>query len=215
MRKYLLIIATILLSFFLTSCVDYVQSVSYKNGKYQMYCKVTLSKLLFAMMNEDPEKIFDGFDDQALGDLPENVVVKPVNTELEVGAEFSFNIDPYTADESEKSCLPTVLGKQVLRSVHHWAKQVNRGFRLLLIQRRRRSVCKGDSVFRQMPCRVLIGKNIMPSIETAYFEGKGNQNYSIPVFDYGDDYCLEIPFIALCEEGMYRTDRIVLIKGAK
>ena len=57
-----------------------------------------------------------------------------------------------------------------------------------------------------------IGKNILKNIETAYFEGKGNQNYSIPVFDYGDDYCLEIPVIILLQKGMYRTDRVVVIR---
>ena len=64
-------------------------------------------------------------------------------------------------------------------------------------------------------CRILIGKNVIPSIENAYLEGKGKQNYSIPVFDYGEQYCLEIPFIAMCETGMYRTDRIIVIKGKK
>ena len=54
--------------------------------------------------------------------------------------------------------------------------------------------------------------DVLPSIETAYFEGKGSQNYSIPIFDYGDNFCLEIPFIILTQEGMYRTDRIVVIK---
>ncbi|MBR5096862.1 MAG: hypothetical protein IK094_07145 [Treponema sp.] len=212
MRKYILIIATVLLSFCLASCVDYVQSVSYKNGKYQMYCKVTLAKMLFAMVNEDPEKIFNGFDDQTLGDLPKSVVVKPVNTELEVGAEFSFNIDQHTANESEKACLPTVQGNKCYvpfiigqnKSIADSASSNND-----------ESEAFAKAILSSAKCRVLIGKNIMPSIETAYFEGKGNQNYSIPVFDYGEDFCLEIPFIALCEEGMYRTDRIVVIKGAK
>lgn len=212
MKKYILIIATVLLSFCLTSCVDYIQAVSFKNGKYQMYCKVTLSKLLFAMMNEDPEKIFDGFDDQALGDLPENVVVKPVNTELEVGAEFSFNIDPHTADESEKSCLHTVQGSKCF--IPFFIGQ-NKSIADSASSNNDEGEAFAKAIMSSDKCRVLIGKNIMPLIETAYFEGKGNQNYSIPVFDYGDDYCLEIPFIALCEEGMYRTDRIAVIKGGK
>lgn len=61
-------------------------------------------------------------------------------------------------------------------------------------------------------CHILISKGVIPFIETAYFEGKGNQNYSIPVFDYGDDNCLEIPFIVLSQKGMYRTDRVVVIR---
>ena len=61
-------------------------------------------------------------------------------------------------------------------------------------------------------CRILLSKNLIPEIETAYFEGKGGQNFSIPVFDYGEANCLEIPFIILTQEGMYRTDRVVIIK---
>lgn len=69
-----------------------------------------------------------------------------------------------------------------------------------------------EAIMSSAKCRILISKAVIPSIETAYFEGKGNQNYSIPVFDYGDALCLEIPFIVLSKEGMYRTDRIVVIK---
>ena len=67
-----------------------------------MYYKVTLSKLLFAMMDEDPEEIFRDFDEEALGEVPENASINPVNTELEVGAEFKFSIDPKTTDDTEK-----------------------------------------------------------------------------------------------------------------
>ena len=76
-----------------------MQSITYKDGKYQMYYKVTLSKVLFALGDEDPEEIFESFDEDTLEDLPENVDVKPVNTDLEVGAEFSLSIDPKTTDE--------------------------------------------------------------------------------------------------------------------
>ena len=79
MPKSIRIFLLVLLPVLFTSCVDYVQSVSYKNGKYQMYYKVTLSKVLFAMAEEDPEQIFNGFDKEALGDLPENVSVRRVN----------------------------------------------------------------------------------------------------------------------------------------
>lgn len=46
----------------------------------------------------------------------------------------------------------------------------------------------------------------------AYFEGRGGQNYSVAVFDYGESFCMEIPFIVLFETGMYKFDRIVVIR---
>ena len=59
----------------------------------------------------------------------------------------------------------------------------------------------------------MVGKNIIPAIEAAYFEGTGGQNCPVPVFDYGETWCMEIPFIVLFEDSMYRLDRIVVIRG--
>lgn len=211
MKKKTAFAFLIIVCLLFTSCVDYVQSISYKNGNYQMYYKVTLSKLLFAMMDEDPEEIFKDFDEEAFGEVPENASVNPVNTDLEVGAEFKFSIDPKTTDDTEKAFLPTISGTKcyipfLLGENESIADSIDsdtdndygEGF--------------AEAIMSSAKCRILINKGVIPSIETAYFEGKGNQNYSIPIFDYGDSNCLEIPFIILSQKGMYRTDRVVVIK---
>ena len=208
MKRIINIISLLLICLAFTSCVDYVQSVTFKNGKYHMYYKVTLSKLIFAMGDEDPEEIFKDFDEDEIGELPPNVNIKPVNTDLEVGAEFTFDIEPKTTDETEKSFLPTVAGKKCFIP-----------FLLGQNDSISDSVASGSegeefaaAIMSSAKCRILISKNLISEIETAYFEGKGGQNFSIPVFDYGDANCLEIPFIVLSQKGMYRTDRVVLIK---
>ena len=211
MKKLLRLLVLILFCVVFTSCVDYVQSISYKNGKYQMYYKVTLSKLLFAMMDEDPEEIFQNFDEEALGEVPENASVNPVNTDLEVGAEFKFNIDPKTTDEIEKTFLPTIAGTKcyipfLLGENESIADSIGSD------TDNDYGEAFAEAIMSSAKCRILISKGVIPSIETAYFEGKGNQNYSIPVFDYGDSNCLEIPFIILSQKGMYRTDRVVVIR---
>lgn len=211
MRKIVRIISLLLICMCFTSCVDYVQSISYKNGKYQMYYKVTLSKLLFAMMDEDPEEIFRDFDEEALGEVPENASVNPVNTDLEVGAEFKFSIDPKTTDDTEKTFLPTISGTKcyipfLLGENESIADSIGSD------TDNDYGEAFAEAIMSSAKCRILISKGVIPSIETAYFEGKGNQNYSIPVFDYGDSNCLEIPFIILSQKGMYRTDRVVVIK---
>lgn len=92
MRKIVSLISVLLICLAFTSCVDYVQSVTFKNGKYHMYYKVTLSKLLFAMVDEDPEEIFKDFDEDKIGELPPNTSIKPVNTELEYMEISAFKI---------------------------------------------------------------------------------------------------------------------------
>lgn len=210
MKNLIRLFTLIILSFYFTSCVDYIQSISYSNGKYKMYYKVTLSKVILALTDEDPEEIFKDFDEEAFEEMPENASVTPVNTDLEVGAEFRFSIDPKTTDETEKFFLPKISGnkcfihfllgdnKSISDSVNSDSDDYGEAF--------------AEAIMSSAKFRVLISKGVLPSIETAYFEGKGNQNYSIPVFDYGNEFCLEIPFIVLCKEGMYRTDRIVVIK---
>ena len=209
MKKFSFIFV-ILVSLLFTSCIDYVQTVTYKDGKYQLYYKVTLSKVIFAMVDEDPESIFDEFDEEALSELPENVVVHPVNTDLEVGAEFTMTIDPRTTDETEKEFLPTVAGKKCFipflfgndDSISNSLKSSEDS--------------EGEAIASAMlssaKCRIMISKKVIPEIETAYFEGRGGQNYSVALFDYGESWCAEIPLIMITEDTKYKSDKLIVIK---
>ena len=69
-----------------------------------------------------------------------------------------------------------------------------------------------EAILSSVKCRVMVSKKIISSINNAYFEGCGGQNYSVAVFDYGESFCMEIPFIVLFEAGMYKFDRIVVIR---
>lgn len=209
MKNIIKLVSVLLICLFFTSCVDYVQSISYSNGKYKMYYKVTLSKVLFAMVDEDPEELFEDFDEEALTELPENVDVKLVNTDLEVGAEFTVLIDPHTTNDDEKLLLPKIAGNKCFIP---FLLGDNKSISDSVKSKDSEDEAFTEAFLSSSKCRVLISKNVLPSIETAYFEGKGSQSYSIPIFDYGDNYCLEIPFIILTQEGMYRTDRIVVLR---
>lgn len=211
LRKLLRLLPLLLIPLLFTSCIDYVQSITYKDGKYQMYYKVTLSKVLFALGDEDPEEIFESFDEDTLKDLPENVDVKPVNTDLEVGAEFSLSIDPKTTDEIEKSFLPTVAGNKCFIPFLLGDKDSSIADAMKSDDNEAQGIA--EAIMSSAKCRVMISKKVIPSIEIAYFEGRGSQNYSIPLFDYGESYCLEIPFIVLFESGMYKFDKIVILKS--
>ena len=112
MKRITNVIVLFVFCLLFTSCIDYVQTVSYKDGEYKLYYKVTLSKMLFEMADEEPEEVFDVFNDDTLKDLPENIKIQRVNTDLEVGGEFFLNIKPKTTDETEKALLPTVAGKK-------------------------------------------------------------------------------------------------------
>ena len=210
MKKNLCLLLLLLIPLLFTSCIDYVQSITYKDGKYQIYYKITLSKLLFAMADDDPEEIFEYFDEESLEDFPENVDVKPVNTDLEVGAEFLLLIDPKTTDETEKSFLPKLAGQKCYISFLFGREDFS--FADFMKSDDSESQAISEAILSSAKCRVMVSKKIISSINNAYFEGRGGQNYSVAVFDYGESFCMEIPFIVLFESGMYKFDRIVVIR---
>ena len=210
MKKIPCLLLLLLISMLFTSCIDYVQSVTYKDGKYQIYYKITLSKVLFAIADENPEEVFEYFDDESLDDLPENVYAKPVNTDLEVGAEFSLSIDPKTTDETEKSFLPKVAGQKCYIPFLLGGKDFSFGDFMKSDDSESQAI--SEAILSSAKCRVMVSKKIISSINNAYFEGHGGQNYSVAVFDYGESFCIEIPFIVLFETGMYKFDRIVVIR---
>lgn len=210
MKNKIKLLFLIAVSFVFMSCVDYVQTITYKNGSYQLYYKITLSKVLFELADEDPEEMFEEYDEEALEDLPENVYINRVNTDLEVGAEFSLSINPKTTDETEKALLPTVAGNKCYIPFLLGSDNNSMVDDFKSSDEDAEEITKG--ILSSAKCRVMIDKSVIPGIEAAYFEGRDGQNYAVAIFDYGNSYCIEIPFIVLFETGMYRFDRIVVIK---
>ena len=83
-HKSLLSVFIIAIVLTLTSCIDYVQSITYSNGKYHLYYKVTLSKLLFELADEDAEDSVEELLEDSSDEIPDYVSMKGVNTETEV-----------------------------------------------------------------------------------------------------------------------------------
>ena len=160
-------------SVLLTSCIDYVQTISYKDGMYRLYFKATLSKVLFAMTDEDPEDIFDGLNKDAFSSLPENVEIRPVNTDLEVGAEFALRVSPKTADAAEKAFLPTVTGNKCYLPFLLGNETGNFAGGMKSKSDGGEGEAFTKAILSSAKCHVMVGKNIIPMIETAYFEGNG------------------------------------------
>ncbi len=184
-------------AFLFTSCVDYVQTISYKNGKYELYYKITLSKTIFALTEENPNDFLDEMNFKDLENSIPNAKIMPVDTDLELGAQIALSISPKNASSEEKEFLPTVLKNQIFIPFLLGSESVNFAD----------SFDENDeytniamAILSSAKCRIMLDKNIASNIQSAYFKGRGGQSYSIPIFDYGSSFCLEIPFIVLFQK---------------
>lgn len=195
-----------------TSCVDYVQSITYKNGKYHIYYKITMSKVLSALDDKNFEGPFDSFLEDLLDTIPDNAQINKVESESEDGVEIFIKIAPGTMDETERFFLPTIQGREcyipfllgneqdidVMDDSFDWSDYYAQEI--------------AEAMMDFAKCRVMVSKKIIPDMKTAYFQGKENRDYVIPFFDYGDAFCLEIPFNILFSSADYYFDEIVIVR---
>lgn len=212
MKLFCKFLPFLLVAFIFTSCLDYVQAISYRNGNYQIYYKFVMSRAFLELSGVDMSDVFGELDKETSDDFPPTAECKKIKTDNEIGYEFRLTIDPRTTDETEKSFLPKISGNKCY--IPFIFDEEENSFADTDFQNMDNDEKQIYLVFLESAkCRVLVSKSIIPFVETAFFEGTGGQNYSIPVFDYGECYALEIPCDVLVEKENIRTDRIVIIKG--
>ncbi len=208
MKRKILLVFVLLICFCLTSCLDYVQTISYQNGKYHFYYKFTVSKLLMELADEDVDDFIENINTEFISAMPNYFSVKPVNTELEAGVEIAFDINPSVATDEQKQLLPKRAGNKYYLPFLI-ANEISDLDDFSSLDSDDQGIAM--AMMSTAKFRIMVSKNIVPSIDIAYFKGIGNENVFIPSFDYGNSYCLEIPYMVLFETSMYNFEQIVII----
>lgn len=189
-KKLLLTAAVILSTFMFTGCIDIVENISYSDSNYNIGIRITLSKLLFAMANEDPDKFLNQL--QSSDDIPENAEINPINSELEAGVYFKVKIDPQNATEEQKEFLPLVKkdGKVIIP--------------VFLYDQNFSDIEKMDAeskgiaqaMLSTAKYRVNLSKKIISPLSDVKFVCE-SETHPVEYYDMGEMYCIEIPFILL------------------
>ena len=210
MRRLFRLLPILFVSLSFMSCVDYVQSIGYKNGKYHLYYKITLSKMMFSLAEADPEDLFREIESD-MSDLPPGAEYRRVDTDLEAGIELSAEINPKTADEDDRKMLPVSEGNRMYvpflpGSTDDFSKDLSE----MTESDDDMTSTMAKAMLPSAKSRILLSKKMLPAVGTVYFEGQGGQDCSLPVFDYGETFCIEIPFILLTEKDKYKFDRVVV-----
>lgn len=212
-RRILFVLMLLVVPFLFTSCIDYVQAISYSDGEYHFYYKYTLFRALYEMADEESDDSADEVDAAEIEEsagiadrMPDNMKKTPVKTEFEEGDEITFSVNPRTTDEKQKSVLPTTAGNKyyipfMMGEVLQSANSLPEDSEAMLA-----------AMLSTAKCRVVISKKIIPTFTCAYFEGVGAKNYSVPMYDLGDVWCAEIPFLVLFQSDTFKTDRLVVLK---
>lgn len=193
MAKIFRILPLLVLATLLSSCVDYVQSVSVSGGKSRVYCKLAWSRPLVEMSDLDAET---ALGDSGIGSLMKGADVREISTEYERGREFTVWVDKGSEEAAAllpksgggECRIPFLIGSEAATLAEELASEDEEG----------QAIKK--AMLSSAKCRVIVDKKIAKRIVSAHFERADGDEYEIPVYDYGPAFCMEIPYLALFEE---------------
>ena len=160
-------------------------------------------------------EFFEELDNSDLSDFPDFVSVNPIETDTEVGVEISVYLDPDSLEEDVQAILPKKIGKEYhvaflagameLFDVNDFSNSNELGM--------------AQALLSSAKCRVMIGKNIIPRAEGAYIaaldDSRYGVDYKMPVYDYGDSFCVEVPWAVLLETDKYDLSHVIFVEKTR
>ena len=163
--------------------------------------------------DENPEDIVDSLNEKIDKSFQELVFIQPIDTETETGLEFRFEIKPETNNEklkallpkksSDKYFIPFTFLDDMTSSTDDFNPQDSEYAAIAMM------------ILSTAKFKIMIDKTIIPSFDKAYFEGFDDESYlNIPFFDYGNCFCLEVPFTVIFTKSEYKLNKIVLTKNS-
>ena len=198
-KTILFFILIIFSSVILTSCVDIVQSINFKDGKYKMDYRITISKATLKLADTD----FDSFYTEDFDDLPNNTQFEKIDTEFDSGIAISFLIEPRTSNEEFKEFLPKTLGNGKIKIPLFAAKEISESIN---------DADGGDyaqitgAFFASSKWRVYIAKKIIPSISSVCLRYKYGAN-DLSFYEIGETYCIEIPLLLISKDSYLELEK--------
>lgn len=202
--KKIKILSILVLPFFFTSCIDYLESLSYEDGKYHVVVKLTTSKSILELAEYDGEDLFSKITENIANIDSANVTM--IDADDDIGIMYVADVDSKNPGDNKdiipeisknKIYIPFLLSDLNDTSLQNMQNDADE-FSLMMT----------EMFFSTSKVRILVDKNIVKNIKSVYFAG--SKNVPITFFDFGKQYYLEIPMTLLLSKEMPDFSRIVI-----
>lgn len=188
--KLVKFLSLIMVSFFFSSCIDFVETIGVDDGNYQIYTKMTFSKTMFAYAGVDADILVKELSEEIIND---GISFIPVNATSEIGVQINASILPESEDKLDLALMPRISGNTYV--IPFIMGDAAPAMQDKIKDEDENSVQMINMMLSTAKCRIFISKNVIPYAKAAYFDG--TEKVLIDLFDFGEQYCLEIPFSLL------------------
>ena len=189
---------TILMSFSLMSCFEFVQSISLEGESYHIKRQISFPKYFLAMIMSGKSAPSDALSlkefEAEFDNLAETMGAESFHTPSESGIISTMTINRNTQVEEELASLPRKDGTKFIIPLIDMTETAEKA------QTNWNSLSMAYMFLTTAEYQLTIGKEIVPHISYAYLiEQNSNEQYFVDVADDGKNYLIEIPVMPLFE----------------
>lgn len=198
MKKIFVLAVTILMSFSLMSCFEFVQSISLEGESYHIKRQISFPKYFLAMIMSGESAPSDALSlkefEAEFDNLAETMGAESFHTPSESGIISTMTINRNTQVEEELASLPRKDGTKFIIPLIDMTETAEKA------QTNWNSLSMAYMFLTTAEYQLTIGKEIVPHISYAYLiEQNSNEQYFVDVADDGKNYLIEIPVMPLFE----------------
>ncbi len=198
MKKIFVLAVTILMSFSLMSCFEFVQSISLEGESYHIKRQISFSKYFLAMIMSGKSAPSDALSlkefEAEFDNLAETMGAESFHTPSESGIISTMTINRDTQLEEELASLPHKDGTKFIIPLIDMTETAEKA------QTDWNSLSMAYMFLTTAEYQLTLEKEIVPHISYAYLiEQNSNEQYFVDVADDGKNYLIEIPVMPLFE----------------
>lgn len=198
MKRFFVLMTSVLMVLCLTSCFEFVQSISLEGESYHIKRQISFPKYFLAMIfaaEESSEETFSLEDFELQFDrLAESMQGESFHTPSESGITSTMIINKDTQNEEELANLPRKDGTKFIIPLIDMTETAEKA------QTDWDSLMAAYILLSTAEYQLTIGKEIVPHISYAYLiEQNSNEQYLVSVMDNGKNYLIDIPVMPLFE----------------
>ena len=190
----LILLAGFILVF--SSCFDVVQAVSKEGDDYRFYFKLTISNAILAFTGENVDTIFGDIE---FGDIEPGVSARKIVTEVDSGVELSAKISKNETDPDLLKLVPIEKVDSVIIYLPY-ANDISESVNETDSKMSGEAETIAKLMLSTAKLRFLISKDILQAAKRAYFKTIDDGIKEVPIFNYGNDFCVEVPMLLFTDD---------------
>ena len=198
MKRFFVLMTSVLMVLCLTSCFEFVQTISLEGESYHIKRQISFSKYFLAMMmsgeSDSSEALSLKEFETEFDKLAETMGAESFHTPSESGIISTMTINRNTQVEEELASLPRKDGTKFIIPLIDMTETAEKA------QTDWNSLSMAYMFLTTAEYQLTLGKEIVPHISYAYLiEQNSNEQYLVSVMDNGKNYLIEIPVMPLFE----------------